>query len=212
MLILDGFFRALRAGLSTFRQRLDRFRAELWRGRRRQCVGGGKSWLCFRPSPIFRCSRPWPSPARPTRQVQAIGGVNEKIEGFLDVCRWRGGRGGEAVGIPSANVRDLVLRSDVVEGVRGGQFRVYAVERVEQAVELLLGVPAGNRLEDGLWEENTVFGRVQDRLHYYAERMKEFGKTDLPPHESPETDVAAPGSPELPPATERTRFSRPAWR
>lgn len=145
-------------------------------------------------------------------QVQAIGGVNEKIEGFFGVCRSRGWQGGEAVVIPSANVRDLMLRDDVVEAVRDGLFRVYAVERVEQAVELLLGVPAGNRLEDGLWEENTVFGRVQDRLHYYAERMKEFGKTDLPPHESPETDVAVPGSPELPPATERTRFSRPAWR
>ena len=114
--------------------------------------------------------------------------------------------------IPSANVRDLMLRDDVVKAVRAGQFRVYAVDKVEQAVELLLGVPAGNRLEDGLWEENTVFGRVQDRLHYYAERMKEFGKPDLPPHEPPETDSAPLGSPELPPATERTRFPRPVRR
>lgn len=118
-------------------------------------------------------------------QVQPIGGVNEKIEGFFDVCAARGLTGREGVVIPRRDVGELMLRHEVVEAVRDARFHVFAVDTVEQAIELMTGVAAGRQGEDGLYEEGTVFGRTQDRLHFYAERMKEFGKPEGPPGEGP---------------------------
>ena len=102
-------------------------------------------------------------------QVQAIGGVNEKIEGFFDICRVRGLTGEEGVVIPSANVKHLMLRADVVEAVRFGQFSVYAIETVDQGIELLTGHPAGDRDESGAFPEGTVNRRVEERLLTFAE-------------------------------------------
>ncbi|MBK8231680.1 MAG: AAA family ATPase [Candidatus Eisenbacteria bacterium] len=148
--------------------------------------------------------------------TQPIGGVNEKVEGFFEVCRARGLTGTQGVVLPRENVQDLQLHSDVVEAVRAGQFHVYAASSVEEAIELLLGVKIGQRAEDGLYEENSVFGRVQDRVHYYAERMREFGKPPdgpegLPPGgEGGHTPHPDPGSPATDPPPSNPEGSDPA--
>ena len=110
--------------------------------------------------------------------VQAIGGANEKIEGFFDVCRERGLTGSQGVVMPAANISELMLREDIVEACAQGQFSIWPVWRVEEAVRVLLGVPAGKRSEEGDHEfpEGTVYRRVEDKLLDFAERMKEFGK------------------------------------
>ena len=101
-------------------------------------------------------------------QVQAIGGVNEKIEGFFDVCRARGLTGDQGVLIPAANVPDLMLRADVVAAVEAGQFAVYAVEHVDQGIELLTGLPAGRRGPDGKFPPESINGKVEATLEHYA--------------------------------------------
>jgi predicted ATP-dependent protease len=108
-------------------------------------------------------------------RIQAIGGVNEKIEGFFDICRRRGLTGDQGVLIPLANVKHLMLRRDVVEAVEAEQFNVYAVDRIDQALELLTGLPAGVLGEDGLFSEGSVNRRVQDRLAQLADARRSFG-------------------------------------
>ncbi len=106
--------------------------------------------------------------------IQAIGGVNEKIEGFFDTCRIEGLTGTQGVMIPAANVEDLMLREDVLEAVKSGKFHIWPIGRVEQGVELLTGVCAGQRNGDGGFEKETVFARVDQRLRDMAKTMKEF--------------------------------------
>ncbi len=108
-------------------------------------------------------------------QVQPIGGVNEKIEGFFDVCHRKGLTGDQGVLIPASNVKHLMLRDDVVEAVRDGTFHVWPVETVDQGMELLTGVPMGEREGEGRFPEGTVNARVDTRLAELAERAKEFG-------------------------------------
>lgn len=103
-------------------------------------------------------------------QVQAIGGVNEKVEGFFDVCKARGMTGQEGVMIPLSNVKHLMLRRDVVEAVEKGLFAIYPIETVDQAMELLAGVPAGERGADGAFPEGTINHAVEARLIAFAER------------------------------------------
>ncbi|HKI12829.1 MAG TPA: AAA family ATPase [Candidatus Acidoferrum sp.] len=106
--------------------------------------------------------------------IQAIGGVNEKIEGFFDTCRIEGLTGTQGVMIPAANVEDLMLREDVLEAVKGGKFHIWPIGRVEQGVELLTGIRAGQRNGGGGFEKGTVFARVDERLREMAKTMKEF--------------------------------------
>jgi lon-related putative ATP-dependent protease len=103
-------------------------------------------------------------------QVQAIGGVNEKIEGFFDLCKARGLTGTQGVIIPASNVRHLMLRHDVVDAVRHRLFNIYAVETVDQGMELLTGVPAGEREPNGKFSEGSVNARVEARLIAFAEK------------------------------------------
>jgi len=109
-------------------------------------------------------------------QVQPIGGVNEKIEGFFDVCRAAGLTGAEGVLVPASNVKHLMLRADVVEAAERGLFHVWPIETVDQAVELLTGVPAGERDPDGRYPEGSVNRRADDRLASFAERARSFGR------------------------------------
>lgn len=104
-------------------------------------------------------------------RVQPIGGVNEKIEGFFDVCKALGTVGSGVV-IPAANVKNLMLRSDVVEAVSQGRFFVYAVETVDQALELLTGKPAGERQATGLFPEASINGLVEACLREMSETQK----------------------------------------
>jgi predicted ATP-dependent protease len=106
--------------------------------------------------------------------IQAIGGVNEKIEGFFDTCRIDGLSGTQGVMIPQANVDDLMLREDVLDAVATGKFHIWPIARVEQGVELLTGTPAGSRNGAGRFEPGTVFARVDERLRDMARVMKDF--------------------------------------
>ncbi len=109
-------------------------------------------------------------------EVQPIGGVNQKIEGFHDVCKAMGMTGTQGVIIPTRNKRNLMLRPDVVESVRKGLFHIYAVSTVDEAIELLTGIPAGERGPDGLYPEDTINRRVDDRLRQMGEAMRQFGR------------------------------------
>jgi lon-related putative ATP-dependent protease len=110
-----------------------------------------------------------------TGEVQAIGGVNEKIEGFFDICHGRGLTGGQGVLIPKANVQHLMLREDVVEAARAGQFAIHAVEHINQGIEILTGVKAGERGPEGRFPVGTVNRLVEDKLKSFAERARAFG-------------------------------------
>ena len=107
-------------------------------------------------------------------QVQAIGGVNEKIEGFFDVCKERCLSGDQGVLIPSSNVQHLMLRQDVVDAVSGGQFHIYPVAHIDQGIELLTGVPAGERDKEGKYAEGTINARVEQRLAELAQKQAQF--------------------------------------
>ena len=107
-------------------------------------------------------------------QVQAIGGVNEKIEGFFDICNARGLSGEQGVLIPESNLEHLMLRADVVDAVAQGRFAVYALATVDQAVELLTGVPAGVADAHGTYPPESINGRVQARVHALNDLHKAF--------------------------------------
>ncbi len=111
-------------------------------------------------------------------EVQAIGGVNQKIEGFFDVCSAKGLTGDQAVLIPVANVKHLMLRHDVVEAVKNGQFQVYAVESVDQAIEILTGVTAGERDQDNNFPQDTINGKVEHNMIELANLRKNFARKD----------------------------------
>ncbi|MCW8840866.1 MAG: AAA family ATPase [Gammaproteobacteria bacterium] len=108
-------------------------------------------------------------------QVQPIGGVNEKIEGFFEVCRTRGLDGQQGVIIPAANTKNLMLHPDVVSAVREGKFSIYAVESVDQALSLLTGVEAGESDVQGNYPDESLNGKVQARLREMALIRQQFG-------------------------------------
>lgn len=109
-------------------------------------------------------------------QVQAIGGVNEKIEGYFDVCRLRGLTGDQGVLIPVSNIANLMLRQDVVDAVRDGKFHIYPVTTIDEGISLLTGVPAGEPDESATFPPDTVNGRVVARLAHFTEKQRQFGE------------------------------------
>lgn len=113
-------------------------------------------------------------------EVQAIGGVNYKIEGFFDVCRSRGLTGDQGVIIPASNVQHLVLREDVVEAVRQGRFHVYSISTIDEAIELLTGQQAGEKDPEGRYPPESVNGRVLAKLQVMSKRLWE----SMPPLEA----------------------------
>jgi len=110
-------------------------------------------------------------------EVQAIGGVNEKIEGFFDLCAARDLTGRQGVLIPSSNVKHLMLHRRVVEAAEQGRFRIFAVSTIDQGLEILTGQPAGARDADGRFPEGSVNARVEARLIELAEKRRAFGGT-----------------------------------
>jgi predicted ATP-dependent protease len=128
-------------------------------------------------------------------QVQAIGGVNEKIEGFFDVCQAAGLTGSEGVLIPAANAKHLMLRPEVVEAAEKGLFHVWAVDTVDQAVEILTGLPAGERGEDGRFPEGSVNRRADDRLAEFARKARAFGKAATGNNKNDKTAKDGEGGP-----------------
>jgi lon-related putative ATP-dependent protease len=109
-------------------------------------------------------------------RVQPIGGVNEKIEGFFDICKAMGLTGMQGVVIPASNVKHLMLRRDVVDAAAAGRFHIHAVATVDEAAELLMGRPAGERDGAGQFPEDSVNGRAERRLAEWAEARKQMGQ------------------------------------
>lgn len=107
-------------------------------------------------------------------EVQAIGGVNEKIEGFFEICRTNGLSGNQGVIIPESNVQNLMLKEEVVEAVEAKKFHIYPVKTIDEGIEILSGVKAGERKDDGTFEEDTVNYLVDNRLREMAEKLREF--------------------------------------
>jgi lon-related putative ATP-dependent protease len=107
-------------------------------------------------------------------RVQAIGAVNEKIEGYFDICNKRGLTGNQGVLIPASNVTHLMLRRDVVDAAAAGRFHIYAVETVNEALELLTGMPAGTPDAEGYLPEDSLNGRVAQRLAYLVELRRVY--------------------------------------
>jgi len=107
-------------------------------------------------------------------EIQPIGGVNEKIEGFFDVCKAKGLTGTQGVMIPHQNVQNLMLRPDVVEAAAVGRFRIYPVHSIDEGIEILTGVSSGLKKEDGRWEEGSVNFLVDRELERLARASKGF--------------------------------------
>ena len=122
-------------------------------------------------------------------EVQPIGGVNQKIEGFYDLCKAIGLTGRQGVMIPRQNVRNLMLREDVTRAVTDGLFHVYAVGTIDEGIELLTGLPAGEQDEEGNYLEGTIHHRVSKRLREFADSLREFGRNV----EGPESQNGAAG-------------------
>jgi predicted ATP-dependent protease len=109
-------------------------------------------------------------------EIQAIGGVNEKIEGFFDICNARGLTGSQGVVIPDANVQNLMLRKDVVEACAQGRFAIYPIASIEQGIALLTGLPAGERGRDGHYPAGSINRLVEERLRSFASIRRSFGR------------------------------------
>ena len=115
-------------------------------------------------------------------QIQAIGGVNDKIEGFFDICRMRGLTGTQGVLIPKTNIVNLMLRQDIVEACKSGMFHIYPVSTIDEGIEILTGLPAGERDAKGHYPENSINGKVQKRLNQFLEQNLEYRRQAyLPP-------------------------------
>jgi predicted ATP-dependent protease len=106
-------------------------------------------------------------------EIQPIGGVNEKIEGFFDVCREKGLTGKQGVIIPEANVKDLMLKKRVVEAVREGRFHIFPIKHVEEGLEILTGKKAGRKKRDGSYPKGSLNERIEAKLKALNEIVKE---------------------------------------
>jgi predicted ATP-dependent protease len=107
-------------------------------------------------------------------EIQPIGGVNEKIEGFFDICNLRGLTGDQGVIIPATNVKHLMLRADVRAAVAAGKFTIHAIDSVDDGIELLTGIPAGQRDANGQFPDGSINRRVEDTLARYADLMQAY--------------------------------------
>lgn len=114
-------------------------------------------------------------------EIQPIGGVNEKIEGFFDTCRMKGLTGEQGVIIPKSNVKNLMLKKELVEAVEQKKFHIYPITTVDEGMEILTGIPAGSRTPEGLFPEGSVNRKVEDKLFYLLkeqERLKKLAEKE----------------------------------
>ena len=107
-------------------------------------------------------------------EVQAIGGVNEKIEGFYEICKARGLTGDQAVMIPESNVQNLMLKEEVVNAVKDDEFSIYAVKNIDEGIEVLTGKKAGQQQSDGTYEKDTINYLVDKALQMMADKLREY--------------------------------------
>ncbi len=118
-------------------------------------------------------------------EVQAVGGVTRKVEGFYEVCKAKGLTGQQGVIIPESNVRNLMLKDEVVQAVKDGKFHLWSVRTIDEGIELLTDVKAGQPAKDGTYPQNTVHYKVDAKLREYARRLKDFGA-----EMGPQTEIA----------------------
>ena len=111
-------------------------------------------------------------------EVQPIGGVNQKIEGFYLCCKNAGLTGKQGVMIPYSNVKDLMLRDEVIKAVKAGKFHVWAVKTIDEGIEILTGVKAGEPTKSGSYPKNTINGLVDEKLKNLADQLAAYGKDD----------------------------------
>ena len=111
-------------------------------------------------------------------EIQAIGGVNQKIEGFFDCCSHAQLNGNQGVMIPESNIKDLMLRKDVVKNVTDGRFHIYAVKTIDEGIEILTGTEAGAKQPDGSYPEDSINFLVDQKLKELAEEIKKFAGTE----------------------------------
>ncbi len=114
-------------------------------------------------------------------EVQAIGGVNEKIEGFFEVCKAKGFTGKQGVMIPESNMQNLMLKEEIVAAVKEGKFHIFPVKTIDEGIEVLTGVKAGEKAKDGTFEVDTVNYRVDKNLKEMAEKLREFQPSPTQP-------------------------------
>ncbi|MHB1190729.1 MAG: Lon protease family protein [Armatimonadota bacterium] len=119
-------------------------------------------------------------------EIQPIGGVTWKVEGYYEVCKALGLTGNQGVMIPVQNVRHLMLKDEVVQAVKDGKFHIWPVETIDQGIEILTGVPAGERDENGNYPPNCVHGRANQKLVEFADILKEYGTPEESPGEEEE--------------------------
>ena len=110
-------------------------------------------------------------------EVQAIGGVNQKIEGFYLVCKEKGLDGEQGVIIPQSNVEHLMLKEEVVNAVKNNKFNIWAVETVEDGLKILTGLDTGERQKNGKFPKNTLYCQVEHQLRTFAKRSSTFKKS-----------------------------------
>jgi predicted ATP-dependent protease len=125
-------------------------------------------------------------------EIQPIGGVNEKIEGFFAVCRNRGLTGDQGVIIPQINVKNLMLKKEVIDAVKEGKFHVYAVKTVNEALEIMTGIPAGERRTEWTYPEGTVNFLVDKRLKEMSKKLKAEDKGEEKKEKKEENNETAP--------------------
>jgi predicted ATP-dependent protease len=111
-------------------------------------------------------------------EIQAIGGVNQKIEGHFDICRIKGLTGSQGVMIPRANQRNLMLRSDVVDAAKAGKFHVFAVGTIDEGIEVLTGNAAGQRDDQGKYPAGSINDRVEKKLQRFTKQQKQPATSD----------------------------------
>lgn len=111
-------------------------------------------------------------------EILPIGGVTQKIEGFFDLCEARGLTGGQGVIIPKANVKDLMLKDRVIDAVRDNKFHIWAIDTVEEGIEILTGIPAGAVMPDGRYQEGSVFAMVDEKLQQFADLARSYGQEE----------------------------------
>ena len=115
-------------------------------------------------------------------EVQAVGGINEKIEGFFDVCQQKGFTGKQGVLIPAANQINLMLKEEVIQAVEKGLFKIWAISTIDEGIEILSGLPAGDpywdeRLGKTIFNEGSVYAKVDEQLQRMAKVIKDFQET-----------------------------------
>ena len=111
-------------------------------------------------------------------EIQPIGGVNQKIEGFYDICKSRKLTGNQGVIIPHQNVKDLIIRPDVMEAVKNKKFHIYPIKTINEGIEILTGLPSGKKLKSGMFSTGTVMGIVDEKLRKMAFELVNFGRPE----------------------------------